>query len=241
VRVRDQIRLFNSTDFKVAASLMNAASPTGRSVVIPTVFALLFHRDAVVLVDAGYRCSLPEPDVVPVTDVPSALEAEGLTAAQITHVVLTHLHVDHVGWLDLFEDAELVCQRKELAYARAPDLPVMVPEYPPWTELSERRWLAIDGDHDLLGDGAIRLLATPGHTPGHQSVLAALGARPTLLAGDAVWTAECLDPKVMPGLLWDAAAYIESRCRLRAEAERTGARWVHSHEPSTFACGRSDG
>lgn len=234
MRVRDRIRLFNSADFRVPASLMNAASPTGRSLVIPTVFALLFRHDAVVLVDAGYRCRLPDSNIAPVTDVPSALEAEGLTPADVTHVVLTHLHVDHVGWLDLFEGAELVCQRKEVTYARAPDLPVMVAEYPPWTEFSERRWLAVDGDHDLLGDGAIRLLATPGHTPGHQSVLAALGARPTLLAGDAVWTEECLDPEVMPGLLWNAEAYVESRHRLRAEAERTGARWVHSHEPSTF-------
>lgn len=61
-----------------------------------------------------------------------------------------------------------------------------------------------------------------------------------LLAGDAVWTEECLDPNVMPGLLWNAEAFVESRERLRVEAERTGARWVHSHEPSTFARGRGD-
>ena len=208
------------------------ASPT-EPVIIPTLYALALLGEAVMLIDAGYRAAAGEEGVRPVTGVDAALAAHGLASGDVTHVVLTHLHVDHVGWLDLFEDAALVCQRAELDYARAPDLLEMEREYPPWDALEQKSWTTVEGDHDLFGDGSVRLLFTPGHTPGHQSVLVSEGDRATLLAGDAVWTRDCLDPSVLPGLLWNAQRYAESRERLRTVADAAGACWVHSHEPDT--------
>jgi N-acyl homoserine lactone hydrolase len=96
---------------------------------------------------------------------------EQIDVATITKVVLTHLHFDHAGGLALLPSSvPIFVQRREwdaghdaAAVARNFFLPV---DY----EAAGRQIVLVDGDHDLLGDGSIRLLLTPGHTPGHQSV-----------------------------------------------------------------------
>jgi glyoxylase-like metal-dependent hydrolase (beta-lactamase superfamily II) len=59
----------------------------------------------------------------------------------------------------------------------------------------------VDGDHDLYGDGSIRLLATPGHTAGHQSVLVTPDEGPrVLIAGDAVYSEAALIDRRIDGV-----------------------------------------
>ena len=97
--------------------------------------------------------------------------AEQLDVGTLTKVVLTHLHWDHVGGLQLIPaSVPAVIQRREweaghdaAAVQRNTYLPLDYAD-------GEREMILIDGDHDLLGDGSIELLHTPGHTPGHQSI-----------------------------------------------------------------------
>jgi N-acyl homoserine lactone hydrolase len=97
--------------------------------------------------------------------------ADRVDLATLTRVVLTHLHFDHAGGLSLIPDSvPVVVQRAEweggrdrAAIERNFFLPRDYAEAPAGLVL-------LDGDHDLLGDGSIELLSTPGHTPGHQSV-----------------------------------------------------------------------
>lgn len=97
--------------------------------------------------------------------------AEQVDLATLTRVVLTHLHFDHAGGLSLIPaSVPVVVQRAEwegghdrAAVERNFLQPRDYADVP--AELA-----LLDGDHDLLGDGTIELLSTPGHTPGHQSV-----------------------------------------------------------------------
>jgi len=97
--------------------------------------------------------------------------ADQVDLTTLTKVVLTHLHFDHAGALSLVPtDVPLVVQRAE--WTAGHDEAAIQRNFflPSSYAGSERPVELVDGDHDLLGNGTIRLLSTPGHTPGHQSV-----------------------------------------------------------------------
>lgn len=97
--------------------------------------------------------------------------AEQIDVRTLTKVVLTHLHWDHVGGLRLIPTSvPVVIQRAEWQAAHD-DAAVQRNVFLPRDYAGEdREVVLVDGDCDLLGDGSIELLLTPGHTPGHQSV-----------------------------------------------------------------------
>ena len=106
------------------------------------------------------------------------LETVGVKPADIKHIAVSHTHPDHVGNIGLFPAAMLYVQKAEYDWPGANNAPRFKPEQPV---------TRLDGDKDVFGDGSITIVATPGHTPGHQSLLVKLpktGA--VLLTGDAV-------------------------------------------------------
>jgi glyoxylase-like metal-dependent hydrolase (beta-lactamase superfamily II) len=166
--------------------------------------------------------------------------AEQVDVATLTRVVLTHLHFDHAGGLSLLPRAvPIVVQRREweaghhdAAIARNFYLPV---DY----AASDAKVVLVDGEHDLLGDGSIRLLPTPGHTPGHQSVVvAAAGAagESLVIGGDVVHYATSLDDKRLPSIGDDHAAQGESVERLRGLRD-AGASVMPGHDPEVLKPG----
>src|SRR5439155_20928582 len=92
---------------------------------------------------------------------------ELLDMSSITRLVLTHVHFDHAGALTLLPASiPIFVQRRE--WAAAHDAAAIRRNffYPRDYAADDRELVLIDGDHDLLGDGSIELLLTPGHTPG---------------------------------------------------------------------------
>ena len=159
---------------------------------------------------------------------------EQIDLTTITKVVLTHLHFDHAGGLALLPpSAPIVVQRREweagldaAAVARNFYLPV------DYAAVGERVTL-VDGDHDLLGDGSIRVLLTPGHTPGHQSIR--VGER-LVLGGDVSHFASGLDDHRFPIFGDDIDAQAESADRLRALRD-AGATVLPGHDPAVLEPG----
>jgi glyoxylase-like metal-dependent hydrolase (beta-lactamase superfamily II) len=85
----------------------------------------------------------------------------------------------------------------------------------------------VDGDHDLLGDGSVRLLSTPGHTPGHQSVQ--VGDQ-LVIGGDVAHYASVIDDLRFPAFADDFERQTESAARLRALRDE-GATVFPGHDP----------
>lgn len=139
-----------------------------------------------ILVDTGVGEGNPyvdrhfEPERFPLSE---ALDRHGLAPAEVTAVVNSHLHFDHCGNNRLFPRATVYVQADELDAARAPRYTVRE-----WFKHPEARLTPVDGDR-VIAPG-VSLIATPGHTPGHQSVLVdtAAGER-ILVAAQAAWTA----------------------------------------------------
>jgi glyoxylase-like metal-dependent hydrolase (beta-lactamase superfamily II) len=109
----------------------------------------------------------------------SQLDQLGVAPANIKYVAVSHRHLDHAGNLPLFSKSTLLVQKAEADW-NAPFGGILI-------TTGEQSLTKVEGDYDVFGDGSLTLIATPGHTPGHQSLLVKLpktGA--LLLSGDAV-------------------------------------------------------
>lgn len=117
----------------------------------------------------------------------SQLAEIGLSPADVGHLAISHFHSDHCGNANLFTAATLYIQQPEYDAAFGPD-PAKFGFVPAnYEKLRANTVIRLNGDHDVFGDGSVVILSTPGHTPGHQSLLVRLprsGA--VVLSGDMV-------------------------------------------------------
>jgi N-acyl homoserine lactone hydrolase len=174
------------------------------------------------------------------------LRALEIEPERVRRVVTTHLHVDHTSGMRLLPNAEFVCSRAEWAATkgRFPNAKGYVASHLP----PESRMELVDFDRDgepyetfaktidLLGDGTIRLVSTPGHTVGHLSVLLAMaGGQRVLLVGDAAYTLRGIREQILPMLTADDDASLRTLVELDAFVRRDPqAILVPSHDPSAW-------
>jgi glyoxylase-like metal-dependent hydrolase (beta-lactamase superfamily II) len=154
---------------------------------------LIVHPRGTLLWDSGV---IPDELIKPggttearatVTKTLSGQLAEiGYKPADITYLALSHNHYDHSANANQFAASTWLVQRKERA--------VMFPEKSPekanpnndrFSALKNSKTVLLDGDYDVFGDGSVVIISTPGHTPGHQSLLVNLAKTgPVVLSGD---------------------------------------------------------
>jgi len=148
----------------------------------------------------------------------------GITAGDIPLVAVSHTHPDHVGNVDMFSAATVLIQRAEYEWAFG------LPNEPFSAEHAARK---LDGDFDVFGDGSVRIVSTPGHTPGHQSLfvrLANTGA--VLLSGDAVHFRDNWENRRVPSMNVDHEQTLASLQRMAdLLAERKADLWIHHDKP----------
>lgn len=126
----------------------------------------------------------------------------GYEPEDVTHVILSHLHVDHAGNLDQFPNAEIILQEAEYDFAFGEKSADWGYEDDVYQELPTRNPLLLDGEVDLFGDETVRLIPAPGHTPGHQILLLRLRkSGPLLLCADLFYQREDRQPRRFP--IWN--------------------------------------
>jgi N-acyl homoserine lactone hydrolase len=159
--------------------------------------------------------------------------AEQVDVASLSKVVLTHLHWDHVGGLSLIPPSvPVVIQRAEWEAGHDEDAVArnffLARDYAG----EDREIVLVDGDHDLLGDGSVELLLTPGHTPGHQS----LRIGKLVLGIDVAHFASGFDDHRFPIFADDRDQQARSAERLRAMRDE-GLTVVPGHDPEIVVAG----
>jgi glyoxylase-like metal-dependent hydrolase (beta-lactamase superfamily II) len=120
------------------------------------------------------------------------LDQLGVKPADIKGMAVSHTHPDHIGNVELFPATMLYVQKAEYEWPGANNQPRFKAEHPV---------TLLEGDRDVFGDGSVIILSTPGHTPGHQSLLVTLSKSGALvLSGDAVHFKANWDNRGVPSM-----------------------------------------
>jgi N-acyl homoserine lactone hydrolase len=152
--------------------------------------------------------------------------------------VMTHLHYDHASGLSQFPGATVHVDAAEHAAATGGG---MKDGYMPHQlRTPGQQWETFPHETDevdLLGDGTIRLLSTPGHTIGHRSVILRLASGgDLLLTGDAAYARQTVERSLLPVLTWKDEPYRASLKRVQQwVADHPGAPYVPGHDPEAWA------
>jgi glyoxylase-like metal-dependent hydrolase (beta-lactamase superfamily II) len=181
----------------------------------------------------GYKAKLFKVELPPGEDLAARLGAIGIDTREIRFLVNSHLHFDHVGGNALLPNATLVVQRLEWDAGHDERL-AQANGYDPRDYDLGHDVLAIDGEHDLFGDGSIVCLPTHGHTPGHQSLMVRLPTGAVVLTADACYLKRTLDDLHLPRVVHDRETMLASLRRLRAMRE-AGVRIFYGHDPEFWA------
>jgi N-acyl homoserine lactone hydrolase len=144
----------------------------------------------------------------------------GLKPGDIGRVAISHTHGDHIGNMRLFPTSTIVMQQAEYHWIHSPngtnDNVNQLMALARKLLGTPKNLQLIDGDADVFGDGSVTLLSTPGHTPGHQSLLVHLrNSGFILLSGDVVHLEENFEKNIVPSLNTDKAQSIASMERVR--------------------------
>ena len=157
----------------------------------------------------------------------------GHAVDDVKYVVVSHMHLDHAGNIEMFPKATIVVQKEELRTAWWPEKFQRGPAFVMGDfdgAAMDFNYLELEGDYDLFGDGSITILSTPGHTLGHQSIRVKTAAGNTyVITGDAVWMQENLDG-YPAGLNYSVKDYNNSINRLKAIRDLENAELFMSHD-----------
>ena len=187
------------------------------------------RREGVLLFDTGFGFGVPELEEryqQKARWIEDVLGEAGIRLTEVDIVANCHLHADHAGQNARMTGVPIYVQPAELEIARAGDYTI-----DEWVDGPAVRYEAIEGDHELVPE--IRILATPGHAPGHQSLVVDQPDGPVLLSGQAVYGLD--EWLAQPGregrtTARDKVAYDASLARLRA-LEPTRVLFAHDRRP----------
>jgi len=210
----------------------------GEKGIMPVTCFLIQHGTDWMLWDAGLGDEIaksPEGEIkvglhfrVPKT-LASQLAELGLKPDDIKYVGLSHLHADHSGNARLFPNATFLVSPAELAWASQVPTPEGV--------LADRvqavrssKVKPTTGNFDVFGDQTVQIISTPGHTPGHQSLMLMLKNTGTVfLTGDVAHFQVNYDKSLVPLGNTSRAETIASIARIHGLAKHYGAKVVIQH------------
>lgn len=159
----------------------------------------------------------------------------GLDMSSFDYAAFSHMHFDHVGVANEVLGATLIIQESEYDAAFADEL--TVPGFVPalYSGLRDAERIRIDGDHDVFGDGRVRIISAPGHTPGHQVLFVDLAnTGPIVLSGDLYHLAISREQRRVPNFNFDTEKSLSSMERVEALVKQTGASFWIEHELALF-------
>lgn len=231
----------------------------GTQIPIPIPVFLIEHEHGLVMFDtslATQAATDPEGAYGPLAqafavDFPAGytIEAQlgelGFTTSDVTGVILSHMHFDHTGGLELFAGVQGFIGEGELRYARTPrtlddaffrEADVAAAAQINWNEIP------VGYDHDLFGDGSVVILSLPGHTPGALGLKLRLpDGRTIILTGDAAHLRDSVKNTIGMPFDVDSVSKHSSLLKVKLLANQPNTTVWISHDPEDWADNRPNG
>lgn len=168
----------------------------------------------------------------------SQLEALGMGFADIEYFSISHSHFDHLGNANaLAATATFLIDKEERDHMFRAEARADAQSFPLYSQLETAKTTLLegDGDHDVFGDGSVKLIAAQGHTPGHRVLLADLPeSGPVLLTGDLFHLAESRERRTVPSFNTNREDTLAAIAKVEALAAATSARVIRQHVPEDF-------
>ncbi|MCB1749851.1 MAG: N-acyl homoserine lactonase family protein [Gammaproteobacteria bacterium] len=235
---------------------LTAMRDVGKKIKVPVAMYIIDHPRGLVVYDTGNNVAVSDgqcesywgklcgaflaiqkrEDVID-----KQLEKFGYKTSDVKYLVLSHMHLDHAGNMEMFPNATIVVQKAEMKTAWWPEkfqaAAFVLGDY---DDARNFNYLELDGDFDLFGDGSVVVLDTKGHTQGHQSLMVKLANTGTLfLAGDAVYTPEN-EAGVIPGITWNTYESMQSINRLKMLRDAHQGELWYSHGAEQYDAHKHD-
>jgi glyoxylase-like metal-dependent hydrolase (beta-lactamase superfamily II) len=191
---------------------------------------LIKHGDDYMLWDTGH--AVTAPNVAPKVSVVDQLAKLNVKPDQIKYVGISHYHADHTGQVASFPNATVLIGKGDWDAISAPK-PATGVNFKPF-----EHWIKGEGkveplaiDKDVFEDGSVIVLHTPGHTPGHSSLLVKLPQTgPVVLSGDAMHFQENYTAFGVPWFNYDRAQTVASMERIKGIAANLKAKVIIQHD-----------
>jgi N-acyl homoserine lactone hydrolase len=191
---------------------------------------LVKHGDEYLLWDTGH--AMTTPNVAPKVSLVDLLAKLELKPEQIKYVGISHYHGDHTGQAASFPKATLLIGKGdwEAISSPKPAEGVNFKPFESWIK-GDSKVEPVTADKDVFGDGSVIVLATPGHTPGHRSLLVKLPQMGNVvLSGDAMHFRENYETNGVPAFNFDRAQTVASLERIKKIAANLKATVIIQHD-----------
>jgi len=220
-----------------ASDLADDGAYNGRLIDLPAPCFLIRHPDGDLMWESGI--SSTRTDLGIEVEFSATLEEQladlDLVPSDIRFVSVSHGHWDHSGDTGLFARSTWIVNPAERA-AMFDDEMRATQAMDDYGALEHADTTLITDDHDVFGDGSVRIIQSPGHTPGHTVLLVHLAdAGPILLSGDLWHLAESRTHRRVPPFNVDRAQTLASMDKVEAIVSAAGARVVIQHEAADIA------
>ena len=220
-------------------------TPPGTAMLFSDNCYLIKHARGYMLWDSGFADSLADkPDgmqgnrgmVMKRKQTLAAQLAElGVAPTDVKFLAFSHTHSDHVGNANMFTAATLYMQQAEYDAAFGPEPSKFGFVASNYDKLRASPVVKLTGDYDVFGDGSVTILSTPGHTPGHQSLLLRLPkVGPVVLSGDLVHFRANFDARRVPSFNFNQEQSLQSIDKVAAILKSEHAQlWINHDSAQT--------
>ncbi len=213
-----------------------------REMIVPCY--MIEHEQGRLLWDGGLPSAVAEQDGWAYNDggigqkldrtLSDQLADMGLGMASFDYAAFSHMHFDHIGVANEVQGATLLIQQTEYDDAFGDEIrEIYQPDF--YSGLSDLETILLDGDHDVFGDGSVRIISTPGHTSGHQSLFVDLqNSGPVVLSGDLYHFRFSRREQRVPSFNVDRDTTLASMARVEQLLTETGAQLWIEHDLALF-------
>ncbi len=220
---------------------------------IPVPWFFIKHPKGNIIIDGGNAvecaanareywgdiCDVYWPEMKEEEGCYNTIKNLGIDPDSVKFVLQSHLHLDHTGAIGRFANATHIVHRKEYEYAYTADWFAKGGYIRNDFDKPNLKWDFLDIEnhdlYDVMGDGSVLIVPTPGHSPGHCSFIVNLPQNGSIIiTGDAVYTEDHWEDKALPGFLTSASDAARSVAKLRVIAKRANAFVITGHDPLTW-------